>query len=385
MSYLYIETAHALSEFCHKISEQASWIAIDTEFVRTHTFYAELSLIQIQSEQGLAAIVDPIAIQDLSALWAVLGNPAIRKVFHSARQDIEILYQVAKQMPVSIFDTQIAALFLGHGDLAGLARVLDLELNIHLPKDQTRTNWNQRPLTAEQLEYAINDVRTLAPLYEKIIQTLSTSQQEALQEDFNAMLNPALYDDNIAEAGKRIKQAKKLPSKQRAISNALASWRESYAIQHNKPRKWTLADDCIVAIAKRPPKTAQALYKVPHIKSSSVQEFGAEWIALIDTIFANPDSWPEKPKKEAEPTPQEEVLLLIGQSMVQQIAIDYGINPHNIANKQQLLNCVQQNTIAPLIGWRKLLFLQPFQALLAEQPFQVKQGKLHLMVDDNHV
>lgn len=364
MSYLYINTELALANFCQQISQDARWIAIDTEFMRTNTFFAELSLIQIQSEQGEAAIIDPIAIPNLECLWQLLTDKNILKVFHAARQDIEVLYQVAKRMPVSIFDTQIAALFLGHGNLAGLSRVLDKELNIQIPKDQTRTDWNQRPLTKQQLEYAFNDVKNLAPLYQKINQSLNQEQQQALLEDFADLLNPKHYQIDINKAGERIKQAKTLVPKQQAIVNTLAQWREVYAIEHNKPRKWTLSDDAIIAIAKRPPQTIQALYNVPNIKHSSVKEFGDEWLKLIDEVFLTPESWPAKTQKTKPTTSQEEVFIQIGQAIAQQVYIDYGINQANLIKKQQLVDIIRSSSTEYLIGWKKLLIAKPFQEFL---------------------
>lgn len=364
MSYLYINTELALANFCQQISQDARWIAIDTEFMRTNTFFAELSLIQIQSEQGEAAIIDPIAIPNLECLWQLLTDKNILKVFHAARQDIEVLYQVAKRMPVSIFDTQIAALFLGHGNLAGLSRVLDKELNIQIPKDQTRTDWNQRPLTKQQLEYAFNDVKTLAPLYQKINQSLNQEQQQALLEDFADLLNPKHYQIDINKAGERIKQAKTLVPKQQAIVNTLAQWREVYAIEHNKPRKWILSDDAIIAIAKRPPQTIQALYNVPNIKHSSVKEFGDEWLKLIDEVFLTPESWPAKAQKPKPITLQEEVFIQIGQAIAQQVYIDYGINQANLIKKQQLVDIIRSSSTEYLIGWKKLLIAKPFQEFL---------------------
>lgn len=364
MSYLYINTELALANFCQQISQDARWIAIDTEFMRTNTFFAELSLIQIQSEQGEAAIIDPIAIPNLECLWQLLTDKNILKVFHAARQDIEVLYQVAKRMPVSIFDTQIVALFLGHGNLAGLSRVLDKELNIQIPKDQTRTDWNQRPLTKQQLEYAFNDVKNLAPLYQKINQSLNQEQQQALLEDFADLLNPKHYQIDINKAGERIKQAKTLVPKQQAIVNTLAQWREVYAIEHNKPRKWILSDDAIIAIAKRPPQTIQALYNVPNIKHSSVKEFGDEWLKLIDEVFLTPESWPAKTQKTKPTTSQEEVFIQIGQAIAQQVYIDYGINQENLIKKQQLVDIIRNSSTEYLIGWKKLLIAKPFQEFL---------------------
>jgi len=375
MNYKIIDQQADLEAFCEHL-QTCPWIALDTEFVRTDTYFSILSLIQVQTHDGQAAIIDPIAIEDLTALWSIITHPNICKVFHSARQDIEVLYQVSGQMPVSIYDTQIACLFLHHGDLAGLARVVKAELNVTLEKDQTRTNWQQRPLTEKQLEYAINDVRYLAPLYEKLQTELTDAQQAALKEDFQALLNEDLYKIDIKAAGKKIKAAKKLPRKNKAVAYKLAEWREQFAIDHNKPKRWVMSDEVLVSIAKRPPKTPEALYKVPHIKASSVKNYGAEWVALIDEVFESPDSWPNPITPSAPPSPQEEVLISIGFAFIQQIAIDYNVNPNNIANKTDLLKTIQSDSFR-LTGWRALLLGKPFTRFLENQVvLSCDQGKL---------
>lgn len=365
MTYQFIDQTESLAQFCQSI-DSSEWLAIDTEFVRKDTYFPILSLIQVQNPKGTAAIIDPIAIEDLSSLWSILQNHNIVKVFHSARQDLEVLYQVSGQLPVNIFDTQLACLFLGHGDLAGLARVVEAELEIKLEKDQTRTDWQQRPLSEQQLAYAIDDVRTLAPLYEKCLAKLSDEQLTALQQDFSALLDIRLYALSPEAAGKKIKASQKLSRKNQAIAYRLAAWRERHAIEHNQPKRWVLSDDVLVSIAKRPPESVDALYKVPHIKPASIKRYGEAWIQLIDEVFAHPESWPTQPTKIAPPTAQEAILLDISFAWVNQTALNYRINPHNIVNKDDLLAIIR--TPEPiLVGWRKLLIETPLRAFLTGQ------------------
>lgn len=375
MTYQFIDHTDALVQFCQSI-ESSPWLAIDTEFVRTDTYFPILSLIQTQNPEGISAIIDPIAIDDLSPLWALLQNPHIIKVFHSARQDLEVLYQVSGQLPVNIFDTQIACLFLGHGDLAGLARVVAAELNINLEKDQTRTNWQQRPLTEQQLAYAIDDVRTLAPLYEKCLSQLTPEQLEALQQDFDALLDIRLYELLPEAAGPKIKATHKLSRKNRAIAYRLAEWRERHAIEQNQPKRWVLSDDVLVAIAKRPPDTVEALYKVPHIKPASIKRYGETWIKEIDDVFAHPDLWPTPPPPVAPPTPQEAILLDVGFAWANQMALTYHINPHNIINRTDLLTIIRQPDPV-LLGWRHLLIEKPLRDFL--------DGKTALSYDNHQL
>lgn len=378
-AYRYIDSHQQLAELCSRLSGQndLSWLAIDTEFVRVDTYYPQLSLVQIATQERDFYLIDPLAIETsyeetaeneasaLSPLVDLLQNERICKVFHSARQDIEVLYQLESRMPKNLFDTQIAAIFLGHGDLAGFARVIEAELNIKLPKSQTRTNWHARPLSEEQIEYALDDVDYLASLYQKCTQTLSDDELHAVTEDCQQLLQPRLYDLEPEQAWLKLKGLKRFNPKLLAIVQTLAQWREEYAIEHNQPKKWTLSDEVLLQIAKRPPKTTQALYKVPNIKTSSVREFGDIWITLIDRVFEqSPESYPTLPKADKHPSPQEEILLALTQSVCQQISLQYKVQLSNLANKEELLSLIRAPQHSPWSGWRHLLIGVPLQKLL---------------------
>lgn len=360
-------------------------MAIDTEFVRTDTYYPILCLIQIQAAEGQQALIDPLAIDDMQPLWNLLRSSNMKKVFHSARQDMEVIYYAMGELPKSIIDTQIASVFLRHGDLAGLARVVKAELGVELEKDQTRTNWQQRPLTDKQLQYALDDVRYLAPLYEHLVEKLTPEQWQALQQDFEALLNESLYRTLPEEAGMRLKAAKNLGRKNQAIVYRLAAWREQFAIEHNKPRRWVLSDDALIGIAKRPPKTAEALYKVPNIKASSVKQYGEEWIDEIDYVFAHPEEWPEKPPKTAPISAEEDLLVTLGFAVLQQTALNFGINPNNLASKTTLV-CMLRQSEPCVFGWRHLLLEKPLRMLWQNQSvLRVEQGRLTLHSANNVV
>lgn len=388
-AYLSILDESQLNDYCQQIlaNSAITWIAIDTEFVRVDTYFPKLSLVQIEDCLGQAAIIDPIAIQNstenpkpLHALVELLADNSIVKVFHSVRQDIEVLFQLENIMPQAIFDTQIAAIFKKHGDIAGFARVIENELGTTLEKSQTRTNWHQRPLTTEQIEYALDDVRYLAPLYKKYQQELSAEQLAAVIEDSNALLDESLYRADPSLAGNKVKGTKGLKGKGLAIVNSLAAWRENYAIEHDRPKKWVLSDEAIVQIAKRPPKTEQALYKVPNIKASSVKGYGEQWIALIDEVFAlEPDALPKAAPKPLKETPQEEALLNYLQAYIQQTALSYNLNVNNLANKEFLLKLIREPEKNTLSGWKQVLIGKDLQALLkGESKLSIKQQNIHI-------
>ncbi|WP_127470751.1 ribonuclease D [Thiomicrorhabdus aquaedulcis] len=382
--YLTIETQAELDAYCHDIihNPEIDWIAIDTEFIRVDTYFPELSLVQIQDCLGQAALIDPIAIMQnatasnnkpdeligqtpLSSLVDLLTDPNTLKVFHSARQDIEVLYQLANKMPASIFDTQLAALFFKHGEMAGFARVIEAELGHLLDKSQTRTNWHSRPLTQQQIEYALDDVRFLSPLYQKFIHTLTPEQRKALTEDCQALLDETLYKPNPSKAGDKIKGTQSLKPKQLAIVERLATWREHFAITENQPKKWVMSDEVIIDIAKRPPQTLEALYKVPLIKASSVKLYGAQWIKQIDDVFAQaPETWPQLPAKKPALNLQQSAVVDFCFSYAQQVSLEYGLNIQSLIHKDDIQRLMCDPYQPVLKGWRQLLIGQPLQALL---------------------
>ncbi|MGM0542141.1 MAG: ribonuclease D [Pseudomonadota bacterium] len=391
-AYLSVETEPQLRHFCQQIIDnpEITWVAIDTEFVRVDTYFAELSLVQIQDCLGQMAIIDPILISQsvdastkshpLNALTALLTDPNTLKVFHSARQDIEVLYQLEDKMPVSIFDTQIAALFLKRGEMAGFARVIKEELGVIIDKSQTRTNWHHRPLTPEQIEYALDDVRYLSPLYEHCLKSLTAEQIEAVIEDCAAMLDKTLYTPAPEGAGAKVKGIKAFKPKQLAIINSLAQWREQFAITENQPKKWVMNDDVITHIAKRPPITMEALYKVPQIKSSSVKAHGAKWVELIDEVFQqSPDDWPKPVSKVVSPSLQEEALLQLCMAYAQQVAIDYHLNLPSLINRNDMLTILrQENSEESLLkGWRN--------QLLGKDLLFIKTGHLSLKIEQDKI
>lgn len=388
-NYQYIDQVDQLQQVCQQFIEtNTEWLAIDTEFVRVDTYFPELSLVQIATPEKDFFLIDPLAITDnahptetpLQALVDLLANPNICKVFHSARQDIEVLFQLQNVMPQNIFDTQIAAIFLGNGDLAGFARVIEQQLGITLKKSQTRTNWHARPLSIGQIEYALDDVDYLVDLYKLCQQKLNPQQQAALQEDNNFLLQQDLYCIEPQQAWLKIKGIKKLKPKHLAILQTLAAWREQHAIDNNQPKKWSLSDEAMTAIASRPPKTVQALYKVPNIKASSVRDFGEIWIHLIDQVFEmNQGDYPALAATPQKPTSEEESLLLIAQAVSQQIARDYSLQVSNLANKDDLLQLIRHPQPTEMMGWRQLVLGKPLQQwLLGHSKIVINDKKITL-------
>ena len=224
----YIDTPQKLDELCRQIAKE-SWLALDTEFLREKTYYPKFCLLQIATPEWVAC-VDPIALNDLSALFEAIYNPAITKVFHSCRQDLEIFYQLTGKIPQPIFDTQIAAPLLGFQENPGYAMLVSSFLNINLSKAHTRTDWTVRPLSQAQLQYAADDVIYLCQIYQTMLKKLAElNRLDWLENDFAMLNDPELYDISPENAWLKIRGKNKLTGKQLSIVQTLAEWREQTA------------------------------------------------------------------------------------------------------------------------------------------------------------
>jgi len=275
-----INTEAALIELCKEF-EDASWIALDTEFERVNTYYPELCLLQLSNGEKIA-MVDPLVDMDLEPLYQLLYDKSKTKVFHAARQDLELFYHLKGCVPVPLFDTQIAATLLGYDSQIGYANLVKEMFEIELAKTETRTNWKRRPLSDNQLMYAADDVIYLAKMYEELLAKLNTSGQlSLLVEEFNALTQPALYDPEPGVMWKKIKSSKKLTGDPLEYLKKLAAWREITARDDNQPRKWVLSYHILVDLAKVQPHSMHDLSNVKGINNNIVNRHG---VALLDIL-----------------------------------------------------------------------------------------------------
>lgn len=381
MNYLYIDTSSKLDAFCQALNAHP-WFAIDTEFVRQDTYYPELSLVQIYTPNLEPALIDPVVIEDLSPLWQKLADPQCIKVFHSARQDIEVLFQLSGIMPNNIFDTQIACVFLGYGDLAGLSRVIEAELGQRLDKAHTRTNWLQRPLSKQQIQYALDDVLYLAPLYEKLLTKLTRKQLNALQSDFKQLLKPELYNIEPDQAWLKLKTSSHFNQKQLGLVKALSGWREQKAIETNQPRKWVISDEAILTLAKRPQRALEGLYKLKELDASRVRQYGESIISVLDFAFQHPENWPQPPTPPPALTANEERLIQLAIVYAHQLADEHHINPANLINKRDLIQLYRQQSGSLTQGWRFEMIGHSLQQLFNQQAcLCIENHQIRLQVD----
>ncbi|MEE9335979.1 MAG: ribonuclease D [Granulosicoccaceae bacterium] len=359
----YLNTAEALQKFCDVINTRQHLI-IDTEFLRERTYWPQLCLIQLKSDEHLAC-VDAIAIKDLSPLLAVMDNPAITKVFHAASQDLEIFYYQFNRLPTPLFDTQIAAPLLGHNDQIGYANLVKGMLDLELDKSQTRADWTQRPLSEKQLSYALDDVIYLEQLYKLMSeQLLALNRLEWLAPEFEAQSDPHKYQQNAGDRWLRIKQIHRYKGGTLAIIQALANWREIKAREKDLPRNWIIKDDAICTLAQQKPVNEDELSRIRTLERKTQDRYGKEILQIVsEAKDVTPMPLPEsKKKKKLGAASQAQIQLL--NAWAHHKAHELNIATSILAPQKLLEQSVIESPSDALAGWRTPLLVEDFTALL---------------------
>jgi ribonuclease D len=274
-----IDNADALTAFVTRAAN-APALALDTEFMREKTYRAELCLLQIADGDN-AVCIDPLALTDLSSLTPLLRAPGVVKIMHAARQDLEVLLP-AVGLVAPVFDTQIAAALAGHPSQVGYAELARRLLGVELAKAHTRADWSRRPLSQEEQEYALDDVRHLAALRASLLDTLASQGRVAwLEEELAALANPDALRVAPEEAWRKVKGLPSLDPARQQLVQSLAAWRERRADERNRPRGWILDDVSLREIVVRLPRSPEALTALPEMQESVVRKCGEELLTLV--------------------------------------------------------------------------------------------------------
>jgi len=282
-----------LAHWCAQWMERP-FVAVDTEFERTETFYPIAGLIQICDGES-AFLIDPLAVSDWSPLVAVLHNPRVVKVLHSCSEDIEVFLKLCGAAPAPLFDTQLAAAYLDMGFSVGYSRLVMTLLEIELSNDETRSNWLQRPLTPAQLSYAAADAVHLAELYRIMAPRIeSAGLMSWLFEDTAEQVAAAQRIQEPETAYLNVKQAWRLKPKELAVLKVLASWREREARVRDQARNRMLRERTLCPLAQRQPDNLQALSRIEDMHPRTVRQHGNEILELIrEGQQVAADTWPE--------------------------------------------------------------------------------------------
>lgn len=334
---------------------RGNYLALDTEFLRESTYYAKLCLVQLGNEHA-CVVVDVLALSSLVPLMEFILDRSRIKIFHAARQDLEVLTQaqtIHPQVPGPLFDTQIAAGLIGLPAQIGYGDLLARRLDIHLKKGLARTDWSRRPLSQEQLDYAADDVRYLGPLYLQLKSALEQLDRYIwLEEETAALENLALYRTLPEEAWQRLKGASQLQPDQRAVLKQLATWRETRAIQSDKPRGWILSDEALRNICERLPFTLDQLAQTRDLPAGVVRKQGEALLAIINTAQQQTDH--EAPANDFRPTNQQQSQVSKLMQLVRSTADRISVSAELLATRrdiEQLVYFNKQETLRQ--GWRK--------------------------------
>jgi ribonuclease D len=312
----------------------ADRLAIDTEFMRERTYHPQLCLVQIGSESD-CFLVDPLAGINLAPLHALLADRSKLKILHAARQDLEVLLLSGGAVPGPLFDTQVAAAFLGFAPQVGYADLVARQLGHSIDKGQTRTDWSRRPLTPAQLAYAADDVKHLLTLHTELQAALVAKGRAGwVADEIAAYENPALYRTDPALAWKRLKGLNRLRAAEQSAARALAEWRERRAIESDKPRGWILADEALYGLAMREPQSVEALESVPSLPPGVLRKRGDELLELLRTARADLSAVPlMAPKK---PEPEQMALAAKLLQVVRDVATELELGAEVLATRKDV-------------------------------------------------
>ena len=339
--------------------EGATYLALDTEFMRDQTYWPKLCLIQVAAP-GVEAIVDPLGEGiDLTPFYDLLRKPGIVKVLHAARQDIEIFHHQGGMIPNPLFDSQIAAMVAGFGDAASYETLCRKIARVEIDKSSRFTDWSRRPLSQKQLDYAIGDVTHLRTIYEYLKKNLEKTGRSAwVQEEIEALQDPMLYTMEPETAWKRLKPR---TSNKRFLSMiaALAAWREREAQLRDIPRGRVLKDEALMEIAAHPPESADKLESVRAVpKGFANSRLGKGLMDAIEegkTLKAPEPIELDRPRRRREPS-QAAVDLL--KTLLRLRAEAVGVAPRLIANADDIerLAAEEDEGVPALHGWRAQVF-----------------------------
>lgn len=291
ISYHWINSNEQLKKVCDEAGKMKA-VALDTEFIRTRTYYPILGLIQLFDGKRVS-LIDPLAISDFSPFVALLGDQNVIKVLHACSEDLEVFEHQFNQLPKPLFDTQIMAGFAGIGVSLGFAKLVSHYLGIELDKGASRTDWLARPLSDKQLQYAASDVWFLLPVYEKLAEALENNAwMQAVTEENEALSAKYKMVEDKSKAYKNIANAWRLEPQELAVLQILAKWRIEEAVKRDLALNFVIKEANLYQIAKLQPKHTSELLEFMH--PNEVRIHGKKLLRLVEQGRAvQPENYPK--------------------------------------------------------------------------------------------
>lgn len=296
VQHLSIETSTQLAELCDQL-RAASWIGFDTEFVSEDTYRPDLCLIQVAVEDTLA-VIDPRRVRDVTPFWEAICDGEHVTVVHAGREEFRFSLSYAGRRPRHLFDTQIAAGMIGLEYPSSYSKLISRILDETLAKGETRTDWRRRPLSAKQIEYALQDVVYLRPLYDKLMKRLAKLQRVSWLDEEMQRWQDELEESERRENWRRVSGAAGLSERAMVIVRELWRWREQEAAQQNRPARRVLRDDLLVELARRGKADSNQIRAIRGIERSLAKRHFPELAACIERAIHLPrHEWPSRPPR----------------------------------------------------------------------------------------
>ena len=377
---MYISTYEDLSALCAR-ARGFSAVAIDTEFLRERTYHAKLCLVQVATPDE-CAVIDPLAIDDLSPLADLMADVDTLKVFHACSQDMEVLNHALGVCPAPIFDTQVAAGFLGERAQCSYHNLVHSFCGVSLPKTESLTDWSRRPLSPQQIEYAVDDVRYLIDAYRTIESKLHSLGRTAwVSDEIRPLADPAHYRTDPRAAFKRVKRVNACTRRQLAVARELAAWREQRAETRDVPRKWVMSDEVLLALCKRAPKTVEDFRAVRGTEQLSARDVEVALDAIARGRRCPADNLPSVGRAHRTPAPELESVIDLMYALIRLVSERSGVATSLIISRDGLLDYIDRPERSPLReGWRFELVGTLIDDLLrGDIGLTVKDGALEIL------
>ncbi len=375
-----ITDTESLAAFCSRL-EKSAFITVDTEFMREKTYYPRLCVIQMASEDEALAVDAMAEDINLSPLLDLMANEKVLKVFHAARQDLEIFYHLMGKLPAPLFDSQVAAMVCGFGESVGYETLVKKLAGATIDKSSRFTDWAHRPLTDRQIEYALADVTHLRTIYEKLSQSLGKNGRRSwLEEELAKLTDEKVYQFPPREAWRRVKSRAPKP-RFLAILREVAAWREEEAQRKDIPRNRILRDEALIEIAHHAPKSVQELSRTRGLGNRMAE--GSAGKALLKAVAAGlavPEAdcplVPRKPHLPRGIGPVTDILKVLLKLKCE----EHEVAQKLVANSEDVEKIAaygEKADVAALHGWRQQIF--------GNDAILLRNGKLALVVENQQL
>ncbi len=374
-----ITTTEELQAACLRMARHP-FVTVDTEFLRETTFWPILCVVQLATDEEALAIDALAEGLDLQPLLGLMADEAVVKVFHAARQDLEIFWKLSGVLPAPLFDTQVAAMVCGYGDQVSYSELVHSVCHVTVDKSSRFTDWARRPLAAAQIEYAIGDVTHLRDVYRALLKRLAaTGRQSWLEDEMSALTASEIYEQHPERAWERFRSRARKP-RDLAVLMEIAAWRESEAQARDVPRSRVLKDDVLIELALAAPRNVEALANLRAFpRGMERSRAGGEILQAIERGLARDPKTLPKIERERRNGANGAATVELLKVLLRQVSEESGVAAKLIATVDDLEAIAGNDKaeVGALVGWRRKLF--------GERALELKHGRLALTVENGKV